>query len=167
MTYKELMTLKNGTTLLILNNRVITYTKEALTTDYKGEPVYMYGSERISISKLKIATKNDIDSYMVKQYQQLDQLEKRLTNGLINNQESEKEAHTSTNKTFKDNFITSLKNELDRANNGFLNDFENDAYKSGIIKALSIFNMLAYDKEVLAIEPFLKGELKREYEKDL
>lgn len=162
MTYKELLTLKNDTTLIISNDRVITYVKEAVTVDYKGEIIYMYGSERIKISKLKIATKQDIDSYMAKQYQKLQQLESRLTNGLI-----EKEAHTSTNKTFKDNFIASLKNELDRANNGFLNDFENDAYKSGIITALNIFNSLSYDKEVLAFEPFLKGELKREYEKDL
>lgn len=166
MTYEKLKSLPNGTALVIErpseNNKVISYNKDALTVDYRGEIIYMYGSERINLNKLRVATKQDIDSYMAKQYQKLQQLESRLTNGII-----EKETHTETNDTFKDDFITSLKNELDRANNGFLNDFENDAYKSGIITALNIFNSLSYDKEVLAFEPFLKGELKREYEKDL
>lgn len=166
MTYKELLTLKNDTTLVIEsdsgNNRLITYMSCALKTDYKGTIVYQYGSEKININRLRIATKQDIDSYMAKQYQQLQQLESRLANGLV-----EKETHTETNDTFKDNFITSLKNELNRANNGFLNDFENDAYKNGIMTALNIFNSLSYDKEILAITPFLKGKLRREYEKDL
>lgn len=68
-------------------------------------------------------------------------------------------------KTFKEEYIKMLENELERPRHGYISEEENSAFKDGIKKALNIFKMLGYGKEVLAFEPFC--EIYRVDPKDL
>lgn len=84
MTCRELATLESEITLVIegLSPRLINYSKDAVKVDYKCDIVYMYGSEKIDINRLRVATREDIEKYINNQYRKVLQLRDKLLKGL-------------------------------------------------------------------------------------
>ncbi len=87
MTYKELKELKNDTTIVVMrasgNNHVILFKRDCLkeaTETY--EAYYLLGIERVKLSKIRLAQKDDIDFYILNKRRIIDQLERELLAGL-------------------------------------------------------------------------------------
>lgn len=87
MTYEELKELKNDTTIVInyLSGRieVTLFKKELLkeaTSIFKAR--YMFLSEAVSLDRIRLATKEDIDLYILNKHRKVVQLERELKAGL-------------------------------------------------------------------------------------
>ena len=87
MTYKELKELKNDTTIVIMRasgkNEVILFKRDCLkeaTETY--EAYYLLGIERVKLSKIRLAQKEDVDFYILNKRRIIDQVERELLAGL-------------------------------------------------------------------------------------
>lgn len=91
MTYEELKELKNDTTIVInyLSGRieVTLFKKELLkeaTSVFKARYMfnYMFYGEAVSLDRIRLATKEDIDLYILNKHRKVVQLERELKAGL-------------------------------------------------------------------------------------
>lgn len=87
MTYEELKELKNDTTIVITyasgRVEVTLYKRDLLRAASEArKECYMYYSERVSLDRIRLATKEDIDLYILGKQRKLDQLERKLKAGL-------------------------------------------------------------------------------------
>ena len=87
MTYEELKELKNDTTIVINypsgRNKITLFNKELLkeaTNVFKAR--YMFASEMVSIDRIRLATKEDVDLYINNQYRKIVELERKLKEGV-------------------------------------------------------------------------------------
>lgn len=87
MTYEELKELKNDTTIVINypsgRNEITLYNKKLLketTNIFKAQ--YMFASEMVSIDRIRLATKEDVDLYINNQHRKIVELERKLKAGL-------------------------------------------------------------------------------------
>ena len=87
MTYKELKELKNDTTIVINypsgRIEVALYKRDCLKeANETREAHYLLGIEQIKLNAIKLATKEDIDLYILNKRKIIDQLEQNLLAGL-------------------------------------------------------------------------------------
>ena len=88
MTYKEMKELKNDTTIVIMrasgNNEAILFKKDCLKeANETREAHYLLGIEQIKLNAIKLATKEDIDLYILKKRKIINQIEIELLAGLL------------------------------------------------------------------------------------
>ena len=87
MTYNELKELKNDTTIVINypsgRIEVTLYKRDCLKeANETREAHYLLGIEQIKLNAIKLATKEDIDLYILNKRKIIDQLEQNLLAGL-------------------------------------------------------------------------------------
>lgn len=87
MTYKELKELKNNTTIVIMRasgrNEVILFKKDCLKeANETREAHYLLGIEQVKLNAIRLATKEDVDLYILNKRRIMDQLERNLLAGL-------------------------------------------------------------------------------------
>ena len=87
MTYKELKELKNDTTIVIMRasgkNEVILFKKDCLKEANETRKAhYLLGIEQIKLNAIRLATKDDVDFYILNKRRIIDQLERELLAGL-------------------------------------------------------------------------------------
>ena len=87
MTYKELKELKNDTTIVIMRasgrNEVILFKKDCLKeANETREAHYLLDIEQVKLNAIRLATKEDIDLYILNKRKIIDQLEQNLLAGL-------------------------------------------------------------------------------------
>lgn len=87
MTYEELKELKNDTTIVINypsgRIEVTLFKKELLkeaTSVFKAR--YMFNGEAVILERIRLATKEDIDLYILNKHRKVVQLERELKAGL-------------------------------------------------------------------------------------
>ena len=88
MTYKELKELKNDTTIVIMRasgkNEVILFKRDCLKeANETREAYYLLGIEQIKLNAIRLATKEDIDLYILKKRKIINQIENKLLAGLL------------------------------------------------------------------------------------
>ena len=87
MTYKELKELKNDTTIVInyLSGRieVTLFKRDCLKeANETREDHYLLGIEQIKLNAIRLATKEDIDLYIINKRRIIDTLERKLLAGI-------------------------------------------------------------------------------------
>ena len=87
MTYKELKELKNDTTIVVMrasgNNQVILFKRDCLKeANETREAHYLLGIEQVKLNAIRLATKEDIDLYILNKRRIIDQIERELLAGL-------------------------------------------------------------------------------------
>ena len=87
MTYEELKELKNDTTIVIMrasgNNQVTLYKKDCLKEANETRKAhYLLGIEQVKLNAIRLATKDDVDFYILNKRRIIDQLERELLAGL-------------------------------------------------------------------------------------
>ena len=87
MTYKEMKELKNDTTIVIMRasgkNEVILFKKDCLKeANETREAHYLLGIEQVKLNAIRLATKEDVDFYILNKRKIIDQLEQNLLAGL-------------------------------------------------------------------------------------
>ena len=87
MTYEELKELKNDTTIVIMRasgkNEVILFKKDCLKEANETRKAhYLLGIEQVKLNAIRLATKEDIDLYILNKRKIIDQLERELLAGL-------------------------------------------------------------------------------------
>ena len=88
MTYKEMKELKNDTTIVIMRasgkNEVTLFKKYCLRVEAETlKAYYLLGIEQVSLNAIRLATKKDIDLYILKKRKIIDQIESELLAGLL------------------------------------------------------------------------------------
>ena len=87
MTYKELKELKNNTTIVIMRasgkNEVILFKKDCLKEANETRKAhYLLGIEQVKLNAIRLATKDDVDFFILNKRRIIDQLENELLAGL-------------------------------------------------------------------------------------
>ena len=87
MTYKELKELKNDTTIVIMRasgkNEVILFKRDCLKeANETREAHYLLGIEQVKLNAIRLATKEDVDFYILNKRRIIDQVERELLAGL-------------------------------------------------------------------------------------
>lgn len=87
MTYEELKELKNDTTIVINypsgRNEVTLFKRDSLkeANETRGAH-YLLGIEQVKLNAIRLATKEDVDFYILNKRRIIDQLERDLLAGL-------------------------------------------------------------------------------------
>lgn len=87
MTYEELKELKNDTTIVIMRasgkNEVILFKKDCLKEANETRKAhYLLGIEQVKLNAIRLATKDDVDFFILNKRRIIDQLENELLAGL-------------------------------------------------------------------------------------